>query len=228
MGLEFWSTSSAAPDLLVLNLDVELKGNYPLLPLLHNTGSFFLFPSPTRLHPSAARSASTPPDQQRQGAPPAAETGGAAAGGPPPPRLPLRRPLQVAFPFFQRCASLCSGLPPLLHRRGRPDGVARGDGTRRRRYVSSSSPSPPAPSPALVPLLLHINFHGPLTLDPPTVDSIRGTLSPSPPPVAVEQDPPSTTPPELPPTCVDQRPPSRKQTRYVLSLSAFFLFCASK
>ena len=60
MGVEFWSTSFAAPEPSLLNLLVELVGNYPPMPLItEKTVRFYfserfdsIFPSPRAVTPS--------------------------------------------------------------------------------------------------------------------------------------------------------------------------------
>ena len=53
MGVEFWSTSFAAPEPSLLNLLVELVGNYPPMPLITEKKRFdSIFSSPRAVTPS--------------------------------------------------------------------------------------------------------------------------------------------------------------------------------
>ena len=116
MKLEFWSTSLAAPKQPLLNLLVELVGNYPPMPLVTQKITFqsiLLEPPPTPpfLSP-AVRRCPTPPLS-----PPLAQDGGAAAAGGCPGE---RRELGAASAPSGRSGAK----PPKLHRphrRGPPD-----------------------------------------------------------------------------------------------------------
>ena len=62
MGVEFWSTSFAAPEPSLLNLLVELVGNYPPMPLItQKTVRFYFFRAPRAVTPSLLRRCLPPP-----------------------------------------------------------------------------------------------------------------------------------------------------------------------
>ena len=80
MKLEFWSTSLAAPKQPLLNLLVELVGNYPPMPLVTQKITFQSIlpeppPTPPFLSPAARRCPAPPLS------PPLTQDGGAAAAG---------------------------------------------------------------------------------------------------------------------------------------------------
>ena len=87
MGLEFWCVSFPAPKHLNLNVDMELGGNYPLLPHIPLRFLSFFFPSPGA-RPSApplptrerGRRPSAPPDAR-----PSSSSARSSDGPPPPP-----------------------------------------------------------------------------------------------------------------------------------------------
>src|SRR5688572_8753942 len=113
MEVEFWSTSFAAPETSLLNLLVELVGNYPPMPLVtqKNVSFYSPFYSPepcpspppwpagpaTRrpLPPAAARRRPPPPVARRRPLPPIARRR-------PPPPVARRRPPPHPSPVAAR------------------------------------------------------------------------------------------------------------------------------